>query len=152
MKSPPGIKYNFSDMKARIDGISNYNSNNTYNNPFTPDQRVSQVKTEEIVDYKINLENIIICKDKRTTIMIRNIPNKYSLANLVDEINTTFVGKYDYINLPVDYERKLNLGYAFINFIDPFHIVLFYETYFNKKWTKYRSDKVKFISLIDLLF
>jgi hypothetical protein len=143
IKSPTGIKFNLSDMKIRTNnGMTNYNSNNNYNNPFSPDQKAYQTKSEEVVDYKINLENIIIGKDKRTTIMIRNIPNKYTLTNLVDEVNVTFVGKYDYINLPVDYERKLNLGYAFINFIDPFHIVLFYETYYHKKWNKYRSDKV----------
>lgn len=144
IKSPTGVKINLSDMKPKVNnGMSNYNSNNSHNNPFSADHRSNHYKTEEIFDYKINLENIIIAKDKRTTIMIRNIPNKYTLANLVDEINATFLGKYDYINLPVDYERKLNLGYAFINFVDPFHIVLFYETFYNKKWTKYRSDKVR---------
>ena len=45
-------------------------------------------------------------KDKRTTIMLRNIPNKYTLANLVEEINNLYLGKIDYINLPIDYEVK----------------------------------------------
>jgi hypothetical protein len=117
------------------------NTNN--NNPFISDPKFSSNSKEEPVDYKINLENIIIGKDKRTTLMLRNIPNKYTLQNLVDEINNNFLGKYDYINLPIDYERKLNLGYAFINFIDPLHLVQFYETYHNKKWQKYRSDKVR---------
>ena len=90
---------------------------------------------------KIIIDDIIIGKEKRTTLMLRNIPNKYSLSNVVEEINSSFWGKYDYINLPIDYERKLNLGYAFINFVDPMHIILFYETYHMKKWSKYRSDK-----------
>ena len=90
---------------------------------------------------KIVIDDILIGKEKRTTLMLRNIPNKYSLINLVEEINSSFWGKYDYINLPIDYERKLNLGYAFINFVDPMHIIMFYETYHNKKWSKYRSDK-----------
>jgi len=59
---------------------------------------------EEYVDFKVNLENIITGKDRRTTIMLRNIPNKYTLQNLVDEINSLFLGRYDYINLPIDYE------------------------------------------------
>jgi hypothetical protein len=98
----------------------------------------------EIFDHKINIENILLLKDKRTTLMIRNIPNKYSLSNLVDEVvnnNPSFAGKFDYINLPIDYERKLNLGYAFINFLDPLHVVLFYECFCGKKWQKYKSDK-----------
>ncbi len=105
--------------------------------PFT------ETKTE-VFDHKINMENILLLKDNRTTLMIRNIPNKYSLNNLVDEIinyNPSFAGKFDYINLPIDYERKLNLGYAFVNFLDPLHIVLFYEAFCGKKWQKYKSDK-----------
>lgn len=95
----------------------------------------------EVTSKKINLENIIIGSDKRTTLMLRNIPNKYTLSNILEEISHSFWAKYDYINLPIDYERKLNLGYAFINFSDPLHIVLFYETYRFKKWSKYKSDK-----------
>jgi len=140
IKSPTGIKYNLSEMKSKL-SVGNLNSG--CSNPFSSEPKMPQEKSEEILEFKINLENIIIGKDKRTTIMIRNIPNKYTLGNLVEEINSNFLGKYDYINLPVDYERKLNLGYSFINFVDPLHIVLFYETYFSKKWTKYRSDKVK---------
>lgn len=61
-------------------------------------------KDDHHVDFKINLENIILGKDKRTTIMLRNIPNKYTLFNLVEEINQVYLGKIDYINLPIDYE------------------------------------------------
>ena len=92
-------------------------------------------------DKKIKIDDIIIGKEKRTTLMLRNIPNKYTLNNVIEEIDRSFWGKYDYINLPIDYERKLNLGYAFINFVDPMHIILFYETYHLKKWSKYKSEK-----------
>ena len=121
IKSPTAINHNL---------LSEIKNNN----------KLINIKQDEI-DHKINLENIILGKDKRTTLMIRNIPNKYTLHNLVDEISLSFLGKYDYINLPIDYERKLNLGYAFINFVDPLHIVLFFDNYNHKKWLKYRSDK-----------
>jgi hypothetical protein len=68
-------------------------------------------KEDHYNDYKINLENIISGKDKRTTIMLRNIPNKYTLSNLVEEINQVYLGKIDYINLPIDYEVKNYLAY-----------------------------------------
>ena len=77
--------------------------NNNMNAKASPTE-VKFINREEPIDFKINLENIISGKDKRTTIMLRNIPNKYSLAILVEEINTLYLGKIDYINLPIDYE------------------------------------------------
>lgn len=116
---------------------------NDFSRSSLPD-KVLFVKEKNEHDPKLDLNRIVSGQDRRTTLMIRHIPNKYTLENLVDEVNKKFAGKYDFINLPIDYERKLNLGYAFINFVDPLHIPLFYEHFFNKKWDKYRSDKVKF--------
>ena len=62
----------------------------------------------------MNLLQIISGKDKRTTLMLRNIPNKYKLNDLVKEIDKSFWGKYDYINLPIDYERKFCIQYYFM--------------------------------------
>ena len=115
-------------------------------------QNISQINIKTNTssnDKKIKIEDIISGKEKRTTLMLRNIPNKYTLNNVVEEINPSFWGKYDYINLPIDYERKLNLGYAFINFVEPMHIILFYETYYMKKWSRYRSDKKMDMSFAD---
>ena len=120
--------------------INNSNYNNSNNNSCNNNKNNKNNKNEK-ENKKIIIENIIIGQEKRTTLMLRNIPNKYTLNNIVEEIDSSFWGKYDYINLPIDYERKLNLGYAFINFVDPLHIILFYETYHDKKWMKYKSVK-----------
>lgn len=98
---------------------------------------------------KVNFTNIIMGQDKRTTLMLRNIPNKYTLNNIVDEIGTEFWGKYDCVNLPIDYETKLNLGYAFVNFTDPFHIIQFYSKFHQKKWSRYKSEKKMDMSYAD---
>ena len=82
--------------------INSTNNNNCNNNLISDVKFI--IKEEQPLDFKINLEKIITGKDKRTTIMLRNIPNKYTLMNLVDEINNVFLGKIDYINLPIDYE------------------------------------------------
>ena len=136
--------------------IQNYqqilNQQNIYkNNRIIPNfNQMNMIKNNNSSnDNKIKIDDIIIGKEKRTTLMLRNIPNKYTLNNVVDEIDRSFWGKYDYINLPIDYERKLNLGYAFINFVDPMHIILFYETYHLKKWSKYKSDKKMDMSYAD---
>lgn len=73
--------------------------------------------------------------------MVRNIPNKYTLINVVDEIGSLFWGKYDCVSLPIDYDTKLNLGYAFVNFTDPLHIIQFYVKFHFKKWSRYKSEK-----------
>jgi hypothetical protein len=75
--------------------------------------------------------------------MIRHIPNKYTLTSFVEELNENFKGTYDVFYLPLDYKNNCNLGFAFINFIDPMYIVLFYDLYRGKKWKKFNSEKVK---------
>jgi hypothetical protein len=90
----------------------------------------------------INLLDIFKCKDSRTTLMIKNIPNKYTISLFLEEINKNFKNEYDIFYLPIDYINKCNLGFAFINFIEPFHIILFYELYRGKKWNRFNSDKI----------
>ena len=49
--------------------------------------------------------------------------------------------KYDFLYLPIDSENNCNLGYAFINFINPLHIVNFYLTFKSRKWLCFNSFK-----------
>jgi hypothetical protein len=81
-------------------------------------------------------------KEKRTTIMIRHIPNKYTIQSILEEINLDFANKFDLFYLPIDYQNHCNLGFAFINFVDPMHIVQFYDTFRGKKWKKFNSEKI----------
>lgn len=60
------------------------------------------VSAEESSLYCIFLDNII--KDGRTTIMLRNIPNKYTRDMILEEIDMfNFKKKYDFFYLPIDY-------------------------------------------------
>ena len=90
----------------------------------------------------INIEVIASGKDKRTTLMIKNIPNKYTISTFLDEINNAFNNKYDIFYLPIDYCNKCNLGFVFINFVDPLHIIDFYERYRGRKWKRFNSEKI----------
>jgi hypothetical protein len=51
-----------------------------------------------------------------TTVMLRNIPNKYSRDMLVSQLNELFRGRFDFVYLPIDFKNKCNVGYAFVNF------------------------------------
>jgi len=59
-----------------------------------------------------------IFEEKKTTIMIQNIPNKFTKELLIKEINENFKGKYDFFYLPIDMKNNCNQGYAFVNFVD----------------------------------
>lgn len=41
--------------------------------------------------------------DGRTTVMIKNIPNKYDKNMLMKQINMKFKEKYDFFYLPIDF-------------------------------------------------
>lgn len=54
-----------------------------------------------------------------TTVMLRNIPNKYTRDMLCDQLNVKFKNQYDFLYLPIDFTSSCNVGYAFINFRTP---------------------------------
>ncbi|QUC19496.1 uncharacterized protein UV8b_03737 [Ustilaginoidea virens] len=84
--------------------------------------------------------------DVRTTIMLRNIPNKVDQSMLKSIIDESSWGKYDFMYLRIDFANDCNVGYAFINFVDPLDIIYFVETRANQRWNCFKSDKVAEIS------
>ncbi|KAL0301375.1 UNVERIFIED_CONTAM: protein MEI2-like 2 [Sesamum radiatum] len=92
--------------------------------------------------YHLDLEKIVNGDDSRTTLMIKNIPNKYTSKMLLAAIDETHKGTYDFLYLPIDFKNKCNVGYAFINMVSPSHIITFYEAFNGKKWEKFNSEKV----------
>ena len=89
----------------------------------------------------IHLDNVLKLKDKRTTIMIRHIPNRYNLNLLMNEINYKFSEKFDVLYLPLDITNNSNLGFGFINFINSMHVLYFFSEFNNKKWNQFNSGK-----------
>jgi len=55
---------------------------------------------------------------QRTTVMLRNMPNNYSRSMLLELLDAEgFDGQYDFVYLPMDFQSRASLGYAFINFL-----------------------------------
>lgn len=78
----------------------------------------------------------------KTTLMIRNIPNKYTQDLMLDRIDRNFKSCYDFFYLPIDFKNKCNVGYAFINFLDTESIKPFYNEFNKTKWEKFNSEKI----------
>ncbi|XP_019414899.1 PREDICTED: protein MEI2-like 4 [Lupinus angustifolius] len=92
--------------------------------------------------FELDLSRILRGEDSRTTLMIKNIPNKYTSKMLLAAIDEQCRGTYDFLYLPIDFKNKCNVGYAFINMIDPAQIIPFHQAFHGKKWEKFNSEKV----------
>ena len=128
-----------------VSSSSNIDSSSVETNPTSTEELAQyETTTNKIVpDTKVflNLDDIVTGKDTRTTVMIRNIPIKYTEQILTNELSE-FNGKYDCLYMPYDYEKKSNKSYAFINFVNPLHILYFYEKFNGKKWVHFESAKI----------
>ncbi|KAI4383634.1 hypothetical protein MLD38_009446 [Melastoma candidum] len=99
-------------------------------------------QTDNKKQFELDIDRIVRGEDKRTTLMIKNIPNKYTSKMLLAAIDERHRGTYDFLYLPIDFKNKCNVGYAFINMTDPSQIIAFYEAFNGKKWEKFNSEKV----------
>jgi hypothetical protein len=92
----------------------------------------------------LDIDSVESGSDTRTSLMVRNIPNKYTQHMLLSEltVNGHGPGKIDFFYLPIDFKNRCNRGYAFINFVDYRDIVPFHRQYFGQHWKVFNSDKI----------
>lgn len=92
----------------------------------------------------LDLDAVENGRDARTSLMVRNIPNKYTQQMLLNEFmeNGHGPGVIDFFYLPIDFKNRCNRGYAFINFVDTRDILAFHRQYFGKHWRTFNSDKI----------
>eukprot|EP00536_Pseudo-nitzschia_multiseries_P003330 jgi/Psemu1/185611/e_gw1.51.109.1 len=93
---------------------------------------------------KLDLELVENDVDTRSSLMVRNIPNKYTQQMLLNEFteNGHGPGVIDFFYLPIDFKNRCNRGYAFINFVDYRDIVKFHRQYYGQHWRTFNSDKI----------
>lgn len=113
---------------------TNYNSTHLYD----LDVEMNYVNSP----YTISIENIYNNLDLRTTCMLKNIPNKYTQKMLIELLNESHFATFDFLYLRMDFSNECNVGYAFVNFIDPLVVASFYKKVNGKGWLKYSSSKI----------
>eukprot|EP00439_Symbiodinium_sp_Y106_P036342 s3588_g4.t1 len=78
-----------------------------------------------------------------TTMMLRNIPNKYTQNSLLQEINEMgFTGTFDFFYLPMDVHNRSNVGYAFVNFLRPDDAERFRHKFSEHRFQRFQSRKI----------
>ena len=73
--------------------------------------------------------------------MIKNIPNKFTQSMLKDWLDETSARAYDFLYLRIDFQHKCNVGYAFVNFIEPAGILTFSQRRVGECWQVFSSEK-----------
>lgn len=133
-----------------IKGVRHPNMTYGYYPPYPLDQssdnkkqkkgKRSFWKVEDTSEYDILIDQIY--REMKTTLMVRNIPNKYTKELLLDTIDEYFKDAYDFLYLPIDFKNNCNVGYAFINFKELKSIEPFYKRFNKKKWAIFNSEKI----------
>ena len=58
----------------------------------------------------IDIYRILERREDRTTVMVRNIPNKFKQKTMLTMINDNYLGKYNYFYLPMDLKVRYHLS------------------------------------------
>ncbi|KAJ3516432.1 hypothetical protein NLJ89_g1135 [Agrocybe chaxingu] len=91
---------------------------------------------------QLNLARIEEGLDTRTTVMIKNIPNKMSDIDLLEYIGKVCPRCIDFFYLRMDFQNGCNVGYAFVNFIHVQDLLRFATAKLGEKWNMFSSEKV----------
>jgi hypothetical protein len=76
--------------------------------------------------------------DGRTTLMLRNLPQPFSRADLLRLLDSQgLAGRYNFVYLPFDFDTLTNLTHAFVNLCSPADATLAWKTLFGfSDWAK----------------
>lgn len=99
-----------------------------------------EIEDKNLLGFKIYPERILT--SNKTTCMIKNIPNKFTINMLIDFLNQTHFGRYDFLYLRMDFKNKCNVGYAFVNFVSVKDVQSFYKRISGKGWKNFTSSKI----------
>ncbi|GLT79382.1 hypothetical protein SLA2020_508730 [Shorea laevis] len=142
VRSPQQMFHLFPGRNLVISMLGSLESPNERVRNFLHHRNESNSNNADKKQYELDIDSIIRGGDSRTTLMIKNNPKKYTSKMLLAAIDEHCQGTYDFIYLPIDFKNKCNVGYAFINTIDPQQIIPFHKAFNGKKGEKFNSEKV----------
>ncbi len=82
----------------------------------------------------LDLERVRNGVDVRTSLMLRNIPSCMDSARLIKIFNSHNKGRYNFTYLRFDFGNGCNVGYAFVNFVNPDDVLKFGDNWMGAPW------------------
>ncbi|XP_024932718.3 protein MEI2-like 1 [Ziziphus jujuba] len=174
------LRHNKLLMRREVDDghIHHTRSSWKYNNNENDNRRNNKVETSTnwsvAIKKKKNKSEVLpmIRGGNYTTLMIRNIPSKYTRQMVLDFLDHHCMmenrkvaaaqklddaaeeddhhhqnlSAFDFLYLPMDFKSGLNKGYAFVNFTKAEAAWKFYDTKNNQTWDHFQSSKIREIA------
>ena len=78
----------------------------------------------------------------RTTVMVRNIPCRWSGTDFLNVMAPVINGEWDLLYMPCKAAEVVNSGYAFLNFRSALGTLRLYRAMHGRRWPNTRSGKV----------
>lgn len=126
------------ESRSSVDGRQHGNgARRSDNTAQSPRHRATRTPTQ----FTIDIAALRTGNENRTTVMVRNIPNRYTREGLLEDIQE-FRGTFDFFYLPMDLSAHSNVGYAFINFASSQELIAFYTKFHKQKWKRHKSQKI----------
>jgi len=91
---------------------------------------------EEDAAFAVDMDAILQGRERRTTVMVSNIPNRLTETRLRELFDQHVKGQYTCFYLKVQHSRKVNLGFGFLNFVDSAAVGRFYKAFHGMKWSE----------------
>ena len=89
--------------------------------------------------FSISLEKIENGEDKRTSVMIKNLPSSITKEDFKTILGD--VGNINYVYLPFDKKNNKYLGFAFVNVVNYKTLIQIHKKLYGKKLDNYRMKK-----------
>lgn len=99
---------------------------------------------EQVGDKKKKASDPWAWEDGVVTVMVRQLPRQYTQRMLLQEVvRRGFEGLFDFLYLPYDFKKGINVGYGFVNFTEPEYALQFRDSLDGQFLDKYMRMKGK---------
>jgi RNA recognition motif-containing protein len=135
-------------MASKMRGSQVYQA--TADTPTQGSQQAEFRPSQATSKHEINV-NVKDWPHDATTVMLRNIPNRYTQEDLLEELTGKgFHAAFDYFHLVMDMRTKRNKGFAFLNLRSPALAHRVHQEFHGFHLHRYKSQKVLEVGLAEV--